>query len=201
VRLGLYACAFHFAVLNASVTFGQTNSEQPVEVVTVCDVLLNPSGFDGKSLAVLGKFAGSDEGSWLLEDRCDREVGAKNGTSSDPSVWLEHQGSCPSIPPPMPQIDQASLRRKLEQIGKSTTLGKHLQYRCEISLSNSSSEKNSKPNCGWLEAADQWVIEYGRVETMSNRKNGFGHLGGAQAQVVVKALSVSIDENGHLKRF
>jgi len=99
----------------------------------------------------------------------------------------------------MPPIDQASLRRKLEQVEKTTNLSKHLQYQCAVSIS--SAEKKSTPNCGWLEAADQWVIEYGRIETMNNRDHGFGHLGGAQAQVVVKTLSVFVYVSRHLMRF
>lgn len=197
MRPAFYACAFHVAVLNACVAFGQTNAEQPVEVVTVCDILLSPSVFEGKSIIVLGRLAASDEGAWLVEDECDRKIEARNGTSSNPIVWLEQAGRGPSKPSEMPSIDQDSLRRKLEQAGKTTKLGKHLQYQCTIS----SLDKNAKPVCGWSEVHDQWVIEYGRVETMKNRENGFGHLGGAQAQVVIKAPAVSIDENGHPRRF
>jgi hypothetical protein len=197
VRLRLQARTLCFTLLTASVAFGQTNTEQPVKVVTVCDILLDPSNFNGKSIVVLGRLSSSDEGSWLVEDKCDRKVDSKNGTASHIMVWLEQRGRGPSTPPSMPSIDQDSLKAKLEQAGQTTKLGKHIQYQCTISFL----EKNAKPECGWPEVNDQWAIVYGRVETVSDGENGFGHLGGAPAQVVVQAPLVSIDKNGHPKRY
>ena len=186
VKLRLQACAFWLGFLTASGAFGQTKTEQPVKVVTVCDILLDPSSFNGKSIVVLGRLAATDEGVWLVEDKCDREVDV-SGTSH-PSVWVAQGGRGPSTPQ-MPSIDQDSLKAKLSQAGKTTKLGKHVQYQCTIS----SVEKDAKPVCGWPEVNDQWAFVYGRVETMGH----FGHLGGATAQVLMQGQLVSIDESGH----
>ena len=196
MRLGLHICAIYFAVLTTSVAFGQTDVTRPFKVVTVCDILLDPSKFNGKLIVVLGRFAASDEGSWLVEDKCDRQVDGKNGTTSNMDVWLNQQGRDPSTQLAMPSIDPDSLKAKLEQAGKNTKLGRHIQYQCTISFL----EKDAKPECDWPEVSDQWALVYGRVETMGDRTYGFGHLSGSPAQVLVQA-SATVDENGHPKRY
>jgi hypothetical protein len=196
VNLHFQACVF-WAVLTAPVAFGQANPVEPVKVVTVCDILLDPSSFNGKSMVVLGRLSASDEGLWLVEEKCDRKVDTKNGGASNIMVWLEHRGRGPSPPLAMPLIDQDSLRAKLEQAGKTTKLGKHVQYQCTISYL----EKDARPQCGWPEVNDEWAIVYGKVETIGDREYGYGHLSGAPAQVVYQGLVLSIDENGHPRHY
>lgn len=196
MRLRLQASFVWSAFLAAAIALGQTNAEEPVKVVTVCDILLGGAEFNGKTVAVLGRFVSSDEGQWLVEDECGRKVEA-NGAARESSVWLVPRGG-PSQPiPKMPALDQDSLKAKLVQVGKTTKLGKHLHYQCSVSISDG---KRSEPVCGWPELPDQWAIAYGRVETMGDRRYGFGHLDGSPAQVFAQGVLVFIDEDGRLRR-
>ena len=184
-----FACS---ALLAIAVAFGQTQAEEPVKVVTVCEILLGGAEFNGKTIAVLGRFAGSDEGQWLLEDECVRKVEV-NGAAWKSSVWLERRGNPSQATSSAPTLNQDSLNAKLEQAGTTTKLGKHVQYQCTVSFEDG---KAGKTECGFPEVPDQWVVAYGRVETMADRNYGFGHLSRSPAQVFVQAL-VFIDENGH----
>jgi hypothetical protein len=184
-----------YAFLAAAIAFGQANAEEPIKVVTVCDILSDPAGFNGKLIAVLGRYDATDEGSWLSEDGCGRKL-ETSGAAVHISVWRVPRGS-PSQPVPrMPALDQDSLKAKLAQAGKTTKLGKHLRYQCSVSISDG---KTSQPECGWPELPDQWAIAYGRVETMGDGRYGFGHLGGSPAQVFAQGALVLIDEDGRVR--
>ncbi len=172
--------------LIAGTAFGQTNTADRVKVQTVCDILLDQGRFSGKAVAVLGRFIASDEGAWLTEDDCGRKVEAQ-GVPLHVSVWIEQRG-IPSGTPGTPMLDQDSLKLKLAQAAKTTTLGKHVQFQCTFS------GKDGRPECGWPEVRDQWVIAYGRVETQGDRGYGFGHLNGAPAQVIAQGKLVFIEE-------
>ena len=189
MRLRLQTAFICPAFWALAVAYGQTNTNEPIKVLTVCDVLLGGAEFDGKTVAVLGRYVSSDEGQWLVEDECDRKL-ESNRAPLHISVWLVGRGS-PSQPIlRMPALDQASLKAKLVQAGKTTKLGKHLQYQCSVSISD------GKTECGWPELLDQWAIAYGKVETMGDRRNGFGHLGGSSAQVFDQGALVFIEKDG-----
>jgi hypothetical protein len=178
---------FVFVVfLIAGTALGQTNNADRVKVQTVCDILLDQGKFSGKAVAVLGRFIATDEGAWLTEDDCGRKVEA-HGAPLDVSVWIEQRG-IPSGTPETPVLDEDSLKLKLAQAAKTTRLGKHVQFQCTVS------GKDGKPECGWPEVQDQWVIAYGLVETQVDRGYGFGHLNGAPAQVIIQGKLIFIEE-------
>jgi hypothetical protein len=172
--------------LIAGTALGQANTSDRVEVQTVCDILLDQGKFNGKAVAVLGRFIATDEGAWLTEDDCGREVEAQR-VPVHLFVWIE-QGGIPSNTPGTPVLDQDSLKLKLAQAAKTTRLGKRVEFRCTISA------RDGKPKCGWPEVQDRWAIAYGRVETQGDRGYGFGHLNGAPAQVVVQGQLIFIEE-------
>jgi hypothetical protein len=193
VRLRFQAGFICSTLLSITVAYGQTNTNEPIKVLTVCDVLLGGADFNGKTVAVLGRFAGSEEGQWLVEDECVRKVEV-NGAARESSVWLVPRGSPSQATPGTPALDQDSLKIKLEQAGKTTKLGKHPQYQCTVSVKSIVPVKGEKSECGYSELPDQWAIAYGKVETMGDRRYGFGHLGGSPAQVF--GSLIFIDENG-----
>jgi hypothetical protein len=193
VRPRLHAGFVCSALLAGAIAFGQTRAEEPIKVVTVCDILLGGAEFNGKTVAVLGRFAGSDEGQWLVEDECGRKVEV-NGVVRESSVWLVPRSSPFQANSGTPPFDQDSLKAKLSQVGKTTKLGKHVQYQCTLSTNG------GKPECGWPELPDQWAIAYGKVETIGDSRSGFGHLGGSPAQLFAQGVLVFIDENGRLRR-
>ena len=173
--------------LTTKVAPGQVKTEDRVNVVTVCDILLSQAEFNGKTVAVLGRFDASDEGAWLSEDDCGRKIQA-SGTALHILVWLEWRGGPSPATSKTPALDRDLLNVKLAQAAKTTKLGKHIRFQCTISA------KDGKPECGWPEVQDQWAVAYGTVETQGDRGYGFGHLAGAAAQVLEQVPLVFIDE-------
>ena len=88
--------------------------------LTVCEVLANPQQFNGKDLAVLGRFAITDEGRWLSEDDCARRLVTKGFTWPN-LIWVD----CCYQPAPDPPtgsllVDEAALSDKLKQVRRTT---------------------------------------------------------------------------------
>jgi hypothetical protein len=187
MRLRSQAGFISLVFLTAEVALGQIKTEDQVNVVTVCDILLSQTEFNGKTVAVLGRFDATDEGAWLTEDDCGHNIEA-SGTALHISVWLEWRGGPSAATSKTPALDKVLLKVKLAQAAKTTKLGKHVRFQCTISA------KDQKPECGWPEVQDQWAVAYGRVETQGHQGYGFGHLAGAAAQVLEQAPLVFIDE-------
>jgi hypothetical protein len=184
----IFSCA---VLLFAGTAIGQTKAEERVNVVTVCDLVLGQVELNGKTVAILGRFVATDEGEWLVADDCGRQIEA-NGTASHTSVWLERRASPSSAATSEPPLlNQDLLKAKLVQAAKTTKLTRHVQYRCTAPVTNG---KLGQAVCGWPEVQDKWALAYGRVETQGDRSNGYGHLGGAPAQVLVQGPLVFIDE-------
>src|SRR5438477_6173642 len=94
MRLRLRTGFICVVLLTVGTALGQTKIKDQVSVVTVCDILFDQSEFNGKTIAVLGRFVASDEGAWLVEDGCGREIEA-NGIPVRISMWLEQRGISP----------------------------------------------------------------------------------------------------------
>src|SRR5690242_5982689 len=61
---------------------------QSLKPVTVCEVLMNQQTYNGKNVAVIGRFGQTDEGRWLTEDTCDRKL-VTNGFVWSNLIWVE----------------------------------------------------------------------------------------------------------------
>jgi len=186
----LSAALIFVAVVTSPITLAQKVSEERLSIVTVCDILLNQAEFNGRTVAILGRYISTDEGRWLDEDDCGNKPGT-DGIALRALVWLEGGGNLPSAK--MPVLDRDSLREKLVQVSKTTKLGRHIQYRCTVSVKGDG-QIDGKPECRWPEVPDQWVIAIGRVETQGDRGYGVGHLNGAPAQVFVQRRLLFVDE-------
>ena len=75
------------AVLLSGFVEPQKPEETRLLPVTVCEVLANPQQFNGKNLAILGRFGVTDEGEWLSEDECGRRL-VTEGFTWPNLIWL-----------------------------------------------------------------------------------------------------------------
>ena len=139
-----------------------------VPILTVCQALRDPTRYGGKTVIVVGRAWGTDEGSWL-DEGCglvlklgDRTFPAAISTTYDASEFAP--------PPALPKgfkWDKRALQRALDEVQNTTQ----------------------------LQAKAYWCAVYGRLESnpirhidLGNGKVattvGFGHEGGAAAQLV-----------------
>ena len=107
--------------------------------LTVCEILRDLAATQGKTVAVLGRYSFRESsGSWVGEQVCDPAVAAHRrncGWWKTPRTARSPPSILSSMPP--------SLRRKLLEMGRHTTLGK---FRFGTS------------------DYDRWAVIYGRLE-------------------------------------
>ena len=160
---------FLFLTVAAS---GQT--AQPVEIVTVCEVLHARASFNGKVVAVIGRVSATEEGVWL-EDRCQKPLITGNYRWADiisvraKTTSLRYEADGPMSLPDGFDFDRAVVSKKLAELETRLRRSKQkLKY---------------------------WAIVYGRIDTNEELLTGklrdgkvipvgFGHLGGAPAQIL-----------------
>ena len=103
----------------------------------VCEVLHNLTSFEGKEVAVLGRYSFRADGRWISEQVCDAP------SPAPPTLWLVEDTKDAPKPPENFEIDGAVLHRKLAEIGRHTSLGKFRFGTADY---------------------DRWAVIYGRVE-------------------------------------
>ncbi|HKW75390.1 MAG TPA: hypothetical protein VJN64_07690 [Terriglobales bacterium] len=99
------------------------SQDAPLKPVTVCEVLKDSKLYDGRVVAVLGRFSYRAEGRWMGEDSCRTSVAGESAEPSD-IIWLSYS---PESAPRMPagyQVDGATAAEKIQLVRKHTTLGK-----------------------------------------------------------------------------
>jgi hypothetical protein len=142
---------------------------QGVPVVTVCEALQDRDLYNGKSIVVVGRHGGTDEGSWLSED-CERKI-VTDGYTWANVISTTYARSQVEPPPGLPRgfsWNTELMANKLKDVQKTTKLQEH---------------------------GDGWVAIFGRFETRSPLQSvrggsgqlmgyGFGHLNYAPAQLI-----------------
>ena len=168
--------------------FGQAAAREPVEVYTVCDIIRDLPAFNGKEMAILGRMLFTMEGAWLTADDCGVDLealsaGLNHFMKLNNSVWLLATTDDYDSAGHMPSINPASLAKKLKQAAATRKIGTHDLYVC-----TDSTKPDGKRKCVTEQEDDEWAIAYGRVDVTSESRYwvGFGHLGGAPVQMVVK---------------
>ena len=138
--LGVAAVLIGYAVLAA---------EEPAIVpITVCEILRDSAAYDGKSIAVLGRYSFRETGRWLGEQSC-----GEGSAISVPMLWLTENPRDAPKPPDNFALDGIELHRKWAAMQQRTSLGK---FRFGTS------------------DYDRWAVVYGKVQT---RKAGAGDPG------------------------
>src|ERR1039458_1620422 len=128
--LPLLLCAFALA------------ADVPLVPLTVCEVLHDLSTYEGKGVAVVGRYSFRESGRWMGEQACD--AGLPGSGSTPPLLWLVEDSTDGPKPPGDFELDAVALNRKFAGMRQHTSLGKF---------------RFGTPDY------DRWAVIYGRVET------------------------------------
>src|SRR5437899_12325420 len=123
-------------LLTATSAATQVSTDKTPAFVTVCEVLANRESYNGKVVALIGRWSATDEGFWLVDD-CDRQV------KTDDYVWaniisLKYDPSSESILSNGAKPDRIAAEKKIAQL-----------------------KTRSKPSKNKVD----WAVVYGRIET------------------------------------
>jgi hypothetical protein len=110
-------------------------AEPALVPVTVCEVLRDLPAYEGKPVAVLGRYSYRQDGRWLGEQACD--------AGAPPLLWLTEDTQNGPKPPNNFELDGPALNQKFADMRKHTSLGKF---------------RFGNPDY------DRWAVVYGRVE-------------------------------------
>ncbi len=112
-------------------------ADPPLAPVTVCEILADLPAYEGKSLAVLGRFSFRRDGRWIGEQTCGAAI------TAPPMLWLDEDAPGGPKPPADFELEAAALNAKFATIAKRTTLGKFRFGSTDY---------------------DRWAVVFGRVE-------------------------------------
>lgn len=145
--------------------------DRPLRPVTVCEVISDLDAYGGKTVAVVGRLGGTDEGTWLDEENCPRPL-QTNGFTWPSALWITTGPTAPTRAEGERLIDKDVLKKKVLEVSSRTKL-------------------RARPD------HDSYAVLYGRLETRQKLETftypdgsvhgfGFGHLGSAPAQLVFR---------------
>jgi hypothetical protein len=145
--------------------------DRPLQPVTVCEVLEHLADYNGKVVAVVGRFSYRRTGRWLDQQKCAGGKPAPGGPERANSLWLDYDPALAPKPPAVLAVDSAQLVEKLGQVKAATALN-HFPF--------GSSDY------------DTWAVAYGRVEASLAQPKGFGYGGTSAAQLVCHGDAVVV---------
>jgi hypothetical protein len=117
-------------------------TEPALEPVSVCDALDHLPDFQGKAVALVGRYSFRKEGRWLDQEAC-------GGNGKRGMVWLTLDSKSAPKPPESVSINEVTLERILAAMKQHTSLGKF---------------RFGSPDY------DRWAVMFGRLETGSDQK-------------------------------
>jgi len=170
------------AYMGAAWSQGQSrNGRTNFPVVTVCDVLRTPLQYDGRLLRIRGRLSGTDEGTWLLGEKCSGTL-ITEGHVWPSAIWLTAPGRQEVLHPLDFQLDEESGRSFNRSYRR---LRRRVPDHCIVSTLT-----------GLFETRSDWS-QFKRFYRDGTRQfTGFGHLGEAPGQLVIKSEDdVAIDPN------
>jgi hypothetical protein len=115
-----------------------TFADAPIIPLTVCEIVDGLPMYDGKPVAVLGRYSFRDKGRWLSEQSC------ASPPPADPTLWLVEDTKDGPHPPGNFELDGSAVERKLAEVRKRTALARFRFGSSDY---------------------DRWALVYGRVET------------------------------------
>ena len=152
-----------FGLWGTMALFVQT-SPVTAQPVTVCDVLNDLKAYNGKSVAVLGRWSGTVEGEWLSQD-CSHPLRTGNYTWHS-TLSLEWNAQA-STRFEVTGLDQSAVAKALESVKKTTKLRAGDRWALVFGRLNTQELKVKRDS------------RSGRLIL-----NGFGHLNGAPGEIV-----------------
>jgi len=155
--------------------------------ITVCELLANRSAYNGKAVALLGKFLNSHfDGTWLSEDNCDSKITTAGYTWPN-QVFIGGSESDPTPPNGLLVLDPDALSKKLDLVRRTTTLRmvEETLYRKGGGVTHELVQEN-------------WAVIFGRIETRQDLRpprragggldqdwgNGYGQMSASPAQII-----------------
>jgi hypothetical protein len=117
-------------------------ADPPLVPVGVCEVLRDLPSYEGKGVAVVGRYSFRESGRWMSEQACDAGSPGPGGTP--PLLWLVEDSNDGPKPPGDFELDAMALNRKFALMRQHTSLGKF---------------RFGTPDY------DRWAVIYGRVES------------------------------------
>jgi len=142
-------------------------TENPLKPITVCEILRDHKLYNGNVVAVIGRFSGTEEGSWLGDDNCELKLQTDRLTWPN-LLWLEYDPSLPPLSGNL-HLNMDDVRTRLAELKQ---------------------RPQSRP------AKAGWVIVFGRLEfpqelqtvVVAGRRRvaGYGHMGTSPSQLVVR---------------
>ena len=112
-------------------------AEMPVVPYTVCEIVHALPLFEGKAVAVIGRYTFRQDGISLAEQSCESK------DALPPALWLAEDTKDGPKPPDNFELDGVVLGQKLADIRKRTSLGKFRFGSSDY---------------------DRWAVVYGRIE-------------------------------------
>jgi hypothetical protein len=144
---------------------------EPLRPVTVCEVLQDLSAYDGKVVALVGRFSFRQSGRWLGEQKCAHKLLIADREWPN-ALWLDYNPASAPKAPAVLAVDSALLAQKLGAVKLGTSLTR-------IPFGSAD--------------YDAWAVVYGRIETRKDllivtptgtRRNGFGYGESSPARLV-----------------
>jgi hypothetical protein len=163
----------------------QNHGVSPV-TVTVCEALSKPLKYDGQVVQMRGRVNGTDEGTWFIGDNCAGIFVTDNNHIWPSMVFLATPSSTTVGRTRLHSVDfnfDLQSSRRLEE--------KYRQIRARVP-----DECISWTYTGLFETRRDWSTAKATYPNGTSKVIGFGHLGEAPAQIILKSADdVSIVSN------
>jgi len=149
--------ALQFIILVGTVV-GLRASDNPVKMLTVCEVFADVDHYAGNAIAIIGRMESSvsliDHYEFLSQDHCKRRIVAHGHVwPGKIQVWtFSMEEGMPKPPTDKPTLDRAVVAAKLATGRKTTKLGAHHEP---------SRDLRGRPSTALV--PNQWVVVYGRI--------------------------------------
>jgi hypothetical protein len=185
MRITSLHLAAAMALAAASRAWGQAPPEKrallDAPIVTVCDVLRAPLEYDGRLVKISGRLSGTDEGEWLVGERCPKAL-VTHGYVWPTGLWLTapgYRGVLHLLDFKLGEDSARKFNRSYKRLWKRTP------EQCMVSTLT-----------GLFETRRDWS-QFKRVYPNGTWAfTGFGHLGEAPGQLVIKSEDgVTVDPN------
>lgn len=153
-------------------------------VLTVCQVLADPLTYDGHTITLRGPVQGTDEGTWLVGDYCPGVI------VTEGHVW-------PTVvalvaPPLPPSLHLHSVDFDYDRESERKMAAKYVQ----LQKSGIPKECIYETFTGLFETRRDWSAAKLVYADGTSKFAGFGHLGQAPGQLILRSVDDVVAESG-----
>jgi hypothetical protein len=184
------------ALLLPGIALAQAEAQRP-KVVTVCEVLGNPTQYRDSVVAVVGRLywisSLIDGSEFLTQDQCGKPIVTKGFEWPNMIlIWSHSEDGFPKPPSDEPNLAQELVAKQLAVVRQTTKLGVHKQPRIRVTDGSTTYSEADVPN--------EWAILYGRVigspnlskEPCNNDELGCRGFMGAPIAIIVEPKNIHV---------